>query len=228
MIEPYYSDDYVTIYHGDCLDLLDSLTFDVIVTDPPYGLEHAGVESRRTHYGAKRSRLALAQDYQQIHGDQRPFDPAPFLVLELPTVLFGANHYAHRLPPSPTWLVWDKLDGLTSKRSVGFNDSADVELAWSNLGGPARLYSQRWIGMIRNGRNASHKRVHPTEKPVELMAWVLAQCPPGLILDPFMGSGPTLRAAKDLGRKAIGIEIEERYCEIAVRRCAQEVLPLYD
>lgn len=219
MAEPYYSDDHVTIYHADCLDLLEDIKADVLVTDPPYGI---GLNMANATRG--RARAAVANDYPNVFGDDGDFDPSPWLSLGLPSVMFGANHYADRLPSSPTWLVWDKLDGLTSKRATGFNDQADLELAWSNLGGPARIYSQRWMGMIKIGRDAGTKRRHPTEKPLELMTWVLVQTPPGVILDPFMGSGTTLRAAKDLGRKAIGIEIEEKYCEIAARRCAQEVL----
>lgn len=220
-VEPYYQDDHVTIYHGDCLDIIPQLDFDVIVTDPPYGL---GLNMANFTLG--RSGAWPANDYPDIVGDDQPFDPTPLVQLGKPTVLFGANHYSQWLPSSPTWLVWDKLDGLTSKRKAGFNNQADVELVWSNLGGPARLFSQRWMGMIKNGRDAAHRRRHPTEKPVELMCWIVGQCPPGVILDPFVGSGPTLRAAKDLGRRAIGIEISEQYCEIAARRCGQEVLPI--
>jgi site-specific DNA-methyltransferase (adenine-specific) len=155
-----------------------------------------------------------------VVGDTQPFDPAPLLRFPR-VVLFGANHYADRLPPSPTWLVWDKRDGVAS------DDNADCELAWTNLGGPARLYRHLWRGLCRASEQGQ-RHLHPTQKPVALMAWIIANWtkPGDLILDPYMGSGPVLRAAKDLGRRAIGIEIEERYCEIAARRLGQEVLPL--
>ena len=123
------------------------------------------------------------------------------------------------------WIAWDKLDGLESHRAVGFNDNADIELIWTNLSGPARLMRQRWMGAMKSGKDAQTPRRHPTEKPVELMSRLVALVS-GVALDPFMGSGATLRAAKDLGRKAIGIEIDERYCEIAARRMGQEVLAL--
>jgi DNA modification methylase len=98
-------------------------------------------------------------------------------------------------------------------------------MAWTNFVKGARVFRFLWNGMLRD----SHESLeHPTQKPIELMKWVLGLrwTPPGIILDPYAGSGSTLRAAKDLGRSAIGIEIEERYCEIAVRRLAQEVLKL--
>lgn len=218
---PYYDDGTVTIYHGDCLDLIGALEFDAVVADPPYG-----VAERTARGTAGRSAAATAADWAPVVGDDKPFEPGPWLALGVPLVLFGANHYASRLPDASRWLVWDKLAGLTSKRDVGFNDNADCELAWTNLGGPARLYSQRWTGMLREGRDARARRQHPTEKPVELFAWVLAQVPGAVVLDPYCGSGPTLRAAKDAGRRVIGIEVDERYCEIAARRCAQEVLQL--
>jgi DNA modification methylase len=90
------------------------------------------------------------------------------------------------------------------------------EIAWTNLSGPAKLFKKRVVG---------YEKFHPTQKPVELMRWCLTFTE-GVVVDPFMGSGTTLRAAKDLGRKAIGIELEERYCEIAAQRCAQDVLDL--
>jgi len=134
--------------------------------------------------------------------------------------LFGANHYASRLPDVGDWHVWDKRDGL------GSNMLADFEVVWTSYpSGPSRIFRHKWLGYMRASEVGLH--YHPTQKPTALMRWVMStKCPPGVVLDPFMGSGTTLRAAKDCGRKAIGIEIDERYCEIAARRCAQEVLAL--
>lgn len=216
---PYYEDESCVIYNGDCRDIMPELDFDVIVTDPPYGI-NANTKGASTW----RAGLAASNDYAPVQGDDVPFDPALLLAAEVPTVMFGANHYGSRLPDASRWLVWDKLDGLKSCRDVGFNDQADVELAWTNFGGPARMFSHRWMGIMKTGEDAKTKRRHPTEKPVELMRWCMIQTPPGVILDPFMGSGTTLRAAKDLGRKAIGIELDRKYCDIAVKRLAQEVL----
>ena len=212
-VKPYYEHAGITIYHGNCLEILPGLKADVVVTDPPYG-----VAERTARLSAGRGKLAVCNDFPAIFGDDAPFDPRPWLTW--PCVLWGANHYAGRLPNSPSWLVWDKREGQ------GQNDNADCELAWTNLGGPARLFAHYWNGMLRASER-DQPRLHPTQKPVALMRWCLlhGNMPAGTILDPFMGSGTTLRAAKDLGRKAIGIEIEERYCEIAAKRLAQEVLP---
>lgn len=218
---PYYEDDWVTIYHGDCRDVLADLgQADMVLTDPPYGV------ALQTSTLA-RGRLSRGNAWAAIVGDDRPFDPSHLLALAPSVVLFGANHYADKLPASPSWIVWDKVDGLSSDRAVGFNNMADCEMAWSNLGGPARIFRHRWMGYFRAAE--ARDRHHPTQKPLALMRWVIVNwsVEGALILDPYMGSGTTLRAAKDLGRKAIGIEIEERYCEIAAHRCSQEVIDLY-
>ena len=213
-MKPYYEDGSVTIYHGDARELMP-IPARVVVTDPPYG-----VSLNTSYRKAKRGRLAGANDYPAVYGDDRPFDPSPFLGYD-GVVLFGANYYADRLPPSGQWLVWDKRDG------IGYNDQADCELAWTKgTGGTVpRIFVHRWNGMLKASEKAE-RRVHPTQKPVALMRWAIGFMPSGIVLDPFMGSGSTLVAAKDLGRKAIGIEIEERYCEIAAKRCAQETLGL--
>jgi DNA modification methylase len=206
---PYYADDSVTIYHGDCREMLADIYADVIVTDPPYGIAYV-------HGGGK-----YRPSPTPIIGDDLPFDPAPLLALARPTILWGGNHYASRLPDSPTWLVWDK------KPSGWRNDQADAELAWTNLGGPARTYRHAWSGggTLAHENGTANRVLHPAQKPIGLMRWCLGFTD-GIALDPFMGSGSTLVAAKSLGRRSIGIEIEERYCEIAARRCSQEVLGL--
>ncbi len=209
---PYYDHAGITIYHGDCRDILPQLEpVDLVLTDPPYGINHP------TNYKERgRGNLASCQNYPAVYGDDRPFDPSPFL--ETPCVLWGANYYADKLPPSSGWLVWDK------KRPHDL-DQASCEMAWTNFVKGARIFHFMWHGMLRDGKDYL---CHPTQKPTELIKWILTLkwTPTGTILDPFMGSGTTLVAAKQLGRKAVGIEIEEKYCEIAVRRLQQEVLPL--
>jgi site-specific DNA-methyltransferase (adenine-specific) len=218
-MKPYYDDGTCTIYHDDCRDvlpLIDPASVALLLADPPYGI---GLDTRyqsrgRWNGGPKWNRSI---DHAPVHGDDAPFDPAPLLRFRR-LVLWGANHYASRLPDSGSWLVWD--------RQSGGSDTTDAELAWTNLGGTVRTYRHLWNGVCRASEIGSH--LHPTQKPVALMAWIVARwtAPGDLIVDPYMGSGPVLRAAKDLGRRAIGIEIEERYCEIAARRLGQEVLAL--
>lgn len=205
-MKPYYDHKGITIYHGDCRELLNGLPRNAcVVADPPYGMAY--------QHGRRAGGRALGFDGESVVGDDTPFDPSPLLSFAS-AVLWGANHYASRLPDSRGWLVWDKRGGIAP------NDQSDCEMAWTNLIGVARLFHRYW-----NGGGISEERWHPTQKPVALMRWCIDFAPAeSLILDPFMGSGTTLRAAKDLGRRAIGIEIEERYCEIAAKRLQQEVL----
>ena len=225
-MRPFYEQDGITIFNGDCRDILPTLareSVDLVLTDPPYGVNLD--TSRRTsiapavtpHGGYRRP-----SHWERIAGDRTPFDPLPWLTFPR-TILWGANHYADRLPPSPSWIVWDKREGTTS------DTGADCEMAWTSLGGPARLYRQLWRGMIQRGEENGTARLHPTQKPVALMSWCIdrARLTHGaLILDPYSGSGTTLIAAYRLGHRAIGIEVSEAYCEIAANRLRQQVLPL--
>lgn len=197
-MSPYYQDSAVTIYHGDCRDVLPSITpVDCVLTDPPYGIYDCGGK-----WGAK----------AQLTWDREPVDfMAGVLAMGRTSIIWGGNYYV--LPPSRGWLVWRKPDRVPS--------ASDCELAWTSLDMNTRIFA--WTIAATNAERVGH----PTQKPLAVMHWSLGFVPDAqTILDPFMGSGTTLRAAKDLGRKAIGIEIEERYCEIAARRMAQEVLPL--
>ncbi len=207
-IKPYYEQDGITIYHGDCQDVLPYVQADVVITDPPYGIAHP------TDYRSRgRDGKANCTDYPAVRNDDKPFDPSSILKLQLPALLWGANWYADRLPPSGGWLVWDKErpDDL---------DQATCELAWTNFIKGVRRFRYLWNGMIRAG---NENLCHPTQKPVALTLWVLSLkwTPAGVVLDPYMGAGGVLVASKRLGRKAIGIEIEEKYCEIAAQRLAQ-------
>ena len=208
---PYYQDAAVTIYHGDCRDILPTLgPVDAVVTDPPYGIGY-------NHSGGGGG-IWEQRSVGPIVGDELPFDPSPFLNFK-DVLMWGANHYADRLPSSPGWYVWDKKLGLKD------DNFSDCEIAWHKRGTRARVFRRLWNGLLAHEQG--ERRRHVSQKPIDLMVWCLNLLPEAnLILDPFMGSGTTLRAAKDLGRKAIGIEIEERYCEIAAKRMAQEVLPL--
>src|SRR3990167_2842801 len=212
---PYFQDDAVTIYHGDCRDILPYLgPVDLVLTDPPYGINLG------TNYASRRrGKWAANQDFAPVHGDTEPFDPTPLLVYPK-AILWGANYYADKLPAEGQWLVWDKRCGVVA------NDGADAELAWTRgtKGTVPRIFRHLWNGLLKDSERGD-KRYHPTQKPVVLMRWCLGFFPDAqIILDPFMGSGTTLRAAKELSRKAIGIEIEERYCAVARERLRQAVL----
>lgn len=205
---PYYEESGIQIYLGDCIDICQELSFDCVVTDPPYGIKYVPGKGRRRH-STKFGGIT-------VYGDDTPFDPSPWL--KWPCLLWGANHYANRLPGAGRWIVWDKRDGVK-----GYGKStSDLEIAW--MSGPRRadrLYRQAWDGFIRDGERGT-PRVHPTQKPVKLMKWCMSFFKnPSVILDPYMGSGTTLIAARELGIKAIGIEIEEKYCEIAVKRLSR-------
>lgn len=226
MTPPYYQDEWVTIYHGDCRDLLEEVPFsDLLLTDPPYGsmrFRKRGFsdESRVTRQTSKWAGGRYGRRWGSLVGDEEPPALAPWISKAQRAVIWGGHLLCSQLPDSPGWLAWDKKVG----GSEGLLTS-DVDLAWTNCLGHSRLFSHMWVGLRRQSEVGEH--LHPTQKPVALMRWCLGLVPSAQsVLDPFMGSGSTLRAAKDLSRKAIGIEIEERYCEIAAHRMGQEVLAI--
>jgi DNA modification methylase len=215
-VTPYYEADGITIYHGDCAEIAPTLgRFDLLCTDLPYGTGEARGKNR------SRSKAAKSKDYGVSSWDDAP--PSAGLIAELCAlatfqVLFGGNYFG--LPPSSCWLVWDKENGAS--------DFADAELAWTNYATAVRLKRYRWAGMLQADMAHKEERVHPTQKPLAVISWAIGLCPerPKTVLDPFMGSGTTLRACKDLGIQCVGIERELKYCEIAVRRLAQRTLGL--
>ena len=220
-MKPYYEHAGVTIYHGDCREFVPKWTpldcvapFDLMLADPPYGIGEARGKNK------SRGELATPKDYGFSGWDDTAPEAetlAACIAAGTRSVVWGGNHMGS-LPRSSCWLVWDKVNGNT--------DFADCELAWTNYPGAVRMIRHQWNGMLRKGRE---KRWHPTQKPLEVIRWAMLMDKYGTsVLDPFMGSGTTLVAAKQLGRKAIGIELEERYCEIAAERLSQDVLPLFE
>jgi site-specific DNA-methyltransferase (adenine-specific) len=202
-MNPYYQDDYVTLYHGNCFTIAPSITpntVDLLLADPPYGINHTP---------------GPAWNGQGIHGDNQPFNPQ--WLLEYPRLaLWGANHYAKTLPTGG-WLIWNKRDRV-SRNLPG----SDCEMAWTNVTDQIRLFTKVWVPHTLRDEPA----FHPNQKPVALMRWILTEWtqPGDLVFDPYMGSGPVARACLELKRHYIGIEIEERYCEKAAKRLAQDVL----
>lgn len=198
-----------SVVQGDCLALakdIPSSQVDLLLADPPYGIH------LNTNYA---SRGLGRRNYPRIVGDDRPFDPAPWLRFPR-VILFGANHYADKLPPQDCWIVWDKRCGVAKETTF-----ADCELAWSNLPGQARVFRHVWNGLHRDSERGV-VREHPTQKPVALMEWIIARWskPGDVVLDPYLGSGTTAIAAKRLGRHFLGFEISPEYCEVSRRRLA--------
>ena len=208
-MKPYYQDSAVTIYHGDCLEALPQLPgVDLALTDPPYGI---GAGREKPHNGWI--------DHGISNWDLKRPNPEIFNLMTIKSIsqiVWGGNYYTDILPPTMCWLIWDK-----GQRDFSL---ADGEMAWTSFKNAMRIKTISRAKALQDGKQ------HPTQKPLDIMAWCISVADRNgkaqTIIDPFMGSGTTLRAAKDLNRKAIGIEIEEKYCEIAANRMCQEVLDL--
>jgi len=199
------------LWLGDCREVLESLDKGIsIVSDPPYGIGYVkGAGGKGCHSWADDGN----RNREAIIGDDEPFDPSHLLVFDQ-AILFGADHYAQRLPRG-RWLAWDKLGGLPS-----WDSFSDVEFAWHSKKGAARIFSMTWKGLCQGaGQDKGVRRVHPTQKPVELMEWCITQAGlPDIVCDPYMGSGTTGVAATNLGRRFIGVEIHRPYFDIACER----------
>lgn len=207
------------VIHGDCLDVMRGMadgSADCIVTDPPYGIradrkqgnradkQHGKAWAKSTNYGV------TAWD------DARPPAEAFAEMLRVgrDAVVFGGNYFTDALPPSASWIVWDKDNGT--------NSYADFELAWTSHRRAARKVRWRWHGMLQEPGHKKDARVHPTQKPLGVMLWVIENYTAltDTVLDPYCGSGTTGVACAMLGRRFIGIEREAAYVEIARKRIA--------
>lgn len=203
-----------TLYLGDCREILPTLgKIDAVVTDPPYGISYAHSGFHDGSIGI--TKAANKRGAPPVTGDDRPFDPS-FLLRFSNVLMWGADHYFPRLPDSGRWLAWNKLGHMEP-----WDSFSDVEFAWHSGEGAARIFSMLWKGLACDKREESGLREHTTQKPIRLMEWCLSQAKTAegqTVLDPYMGSGTTGVACMRLGRKFIGIEIEPRYFDIAVRR----------
>jgi len=218
---PYYEGDGVTLYHGDCRDRRDWLAADVLVTDPPYGIGWTrGVNAAR----ASKAHAGIAND-----GDTALRDWALAEWGERPAVVFGSL-YAPFPSPLRHLLVWEKpRDAGVVGSTTGYR--RDVEAVF--LLGPWPKRSAAWGSVVRSAMpnigspsSPAGRTGHPHTKPVDLLCQLIERAPLGAVADPFAGSGSTLVAAKMLGRRAVGVEMDERYCETAARRLSQGVLAL--
>ena len=226
MVEPYYQDESSTIYCGDCREILPTLGMSglgfpgLLLTDPPWGVSNDNKNHARGRGNRPYRSATDARDFDPVHGDDKPFDPQHLLHFDR-AILWGANHYADTLPASSFWLCWDR-----KCEKAADSDITDCELAWvkGTKYRTTRMFRHMWAGFQRDSQ-AGKQHKHPMEKPVALMSWCLSWFPNiATVIDPYMGSGPVLEAAKLEGRKAVGIEISEKYCEIAVNRLRQRVL----
>jgi DNA modification methylase len=207
-VKPFYADRLCVIYNGDCRDLREWVSADVLVTDPPYGMDYA---SRYTGD-------AVVGD-----ADTSVRDEALSMWGKKPGMVFGS--WRNEKPRCDQVLVWDKGDEASLGHPIFFSAHEEIYVIGGGWRGPRRSNVIRVTGVPRGGMERKQMG-HPTPKPVALLEVLIGHCPDGVIADPFMGTGTTLVAAKNLGRRAIGVELNERYCEIAARRLSQEVLEL--
>ena len=224
-MKPYYDDGQITIYHGDCREILPTLgPVDLVLTDPPYGVVH-----RESHAGQLRN-------LDKAKVDTVNFD-IPDIAQSLTNICNGSFYVWCGTEQVSFWrmafveaglstrlCIWEKANPSPMNGEYIWLSGLETCVFAKASGATFNVFCESPIWRSQPGRETDH----PTEKPRWLMKkLVLASSNMGdIVLDPFMGSGTTLRAAKDLGRRAIGIEIEEKYCEVAVKRLAQEVLPL--
>lgn len=224
---PYYEHGGITIYHGDCREMMDELgagVADAVITDPPYGV---GFKYKSHRDSAAEYPQLLAEVLPLMERARKP--GAPVMVWQAAKnvphfsewfagrdwrLLIAAKNFAQVLP-GPTWPAFEPIvawwEDRKSAKSYG-KCNRDFFLADTSPSGRKKR------GELING--------HPCPRPIQHARWIVENwcVPGGVILDPFCGSGTTMMAARELGRKAIGIEIEESYCEIAANRLAQEVL----
>ncbi len=217
---PYYQDDSCTIYCGDCREILPGLPkVDLVLTDPPYGIGWTR--------GARGAYRPNSKAHKGIIGDKDTSlrDKVLEMIEDVPALVFG-SFYAPYPTRTKQVLIYHKppYSGLIGAVTPFRRDAEPIFLVgpWNKS---VPICSS--VFFAKNGLNGSGEKTrHPHTKPLSIVTQLLRPCLANLILDPFMGSGTTLRAAKDLGRKAIGIEICEAYCEIAAKRLSQECLPL--
>ena len=217
-MKPYYDDGTCAIYHGDAFDLLPRLeSVDLVLTDPPYnvGKDYGTHDDKMTPEVYCEWCRAWFQECRRLSKSAVVVTPA---LVNLPMWMADVErtHFV---------IAWTKQNNC-SRNYIGPTSGFQT---WE----PVLVYGKSKKTILRDSIEIAVSQQpeaagHPCPKPIKLWRWLAEQFthPGDLILDPFMGSGTTLRAAKDLGRKAIGIEIEERYCEIAARRLGQEVLAL--
>ncbi len=195
----------VECWLGDCREILPTLgRVDAVVTDPPYGI---GIDGQKG--SLRKNGQQMRKHHEHLGWDKESPSKETFELIRASArhqIIWGGNYFVDHIDAQKGWLIWDKeQQGLTM---------SDAELAWTNLPNPTRLKKLHRTHLWQESPE------HPTQKPYKLIAWCIEQLPVDCttILDPFMGSGTTGVAAVNLGRKFIGIEIEPKYFDIAIRR----------
>jgi DNA modification methylase len=204
--------------------LMDGSKADMVFTDPPYGISVVNANSKKVGGGGLTkfkgtvdgSNFVEAKQYSEIIGDDTTDTAREFYNTCISSgmenfIIWGGNYFTDFLPPSMCWIVWDK-------ENTG--NFADVELAWTSFGKGAKLYKWLWNGMSRKGDRATEgkTRVHPTQKPVGLFGDIFNDFQFTTCFDGFLGSGSTMVASHQLKRKCYGMELDEKYCDVIVKR----------
>ena len=205
---------------GDCLEILKELpdnSVDLVLTDPPYGINYDNKDLNRQS----------PENFGKIENDNGEIDYlnliTEFQRISKMVIVFGAINFMQDLPYKGIWICWDKRTKIEADKVFG----SPFELAWCNkISGYDKIYRIMHGGVINADRKELKKRVHPTQKPVELMKRIIEDFSKedDIVLDPFLGSGTTAVACKQLKRNYIGIELSEEYCFIAKKRLEQDVL----
>lgn len=218
---PYYQDTHVTLYHGDCLNNRHWREADVLVTDPPYGMSFVSGHNSLTRDEQQARRIA--NDDQPIARDNALEEWG-----DKPAAVFGTWRV-----PKPKGvrqvLIWDKRGAGPGMGDLSMAFGTSHEEIYLIGHWTKRVARRGSVITTESSPSALTSRIgHPTPKPVGLMEILIESAPPGVIADPFAGSGSTLIAARNLGRKAIGVELEEKYCEIIAKRLDQQCLDFWE
>ena len=193
----------VELHLGDCLEVMRGMadkSVDAVITDPPYGID---VTKMRLGNGNRIIYRGIADWDKPLNSEYLD----EIIRISKQTIIWGGNYFARYLPNSRCWLVWDK--------HTGANSFADCELAWTSLNRVVKKYDKSWVGA--NAKDTP-ERLHPTQKPIELMKWCIDMLEGETVFDPFMGSGTTGVACVQTGRNFIGVEIDPTYFAIAEKR----------
>jgi site-specific DNA-methyltransferase (adenine-specific) len=214
-MKPYFENELITLYQGDCLEITEWLEADVLVTDPPYGISWKGITTG-LNKGYDKHKKGIASDKSaQVR------DKALELWGRKPAVVFGSWR-VERPTSTEHRLIWHKQGQAPGPLNAPFM-TQDEEIYILGKGFVSTSPPMRSVITTKENRSTEvAKAGHPTPKPIGLMETLIGRCPDGVIADPFAGSGATLMAARNLGRKAIGVELEEKYCELIANRLSQE------